>query len=273
SEKHYFISSATTNANVGGYTGFDALCNSDANTLAGRTYHVYGPKENGRGFMNGYVYSNKAYGTFALAGTQDPDLCRIDLAGNCDTSWKATVSGYTWDTGSPLYCSGWQSTSGTGNAPGEILSVGYDIPGFNTDDIVQCASALKILCIEDTVAISDPQMPFLVETPASWSDARSYCISQGAHLAYISDSAEQEYFKSLSGGNEAWIGLNDLGSEGTFRWEHDNSPPSYFLWAPGQPDNYAGNEDCVGLTNLWPGYEGRWNDNLCTNQQKYMCRY
>ena len=74
---------------------------------------------------------------------------------------------------------------------------------------------------------------------ATWDDAVTYCLSQGSHLASISTKAENDYLKDqlspLKGRvNDYWMGFNDLGKKGIFRWE-DGSPVTLINWATDNP--------------------------------------
>ena len=42
-----------------------------------------------------------------------------------------------------------------------------------------------------------------------------------------------------------WIGLNDIESEGTWNWSESDTTPVYTNWDYNEPNNLAGNEDCV----------------------------
>ena len=44
-----------------------------------------------------------------------------------------------------------------------------------------------------------------------------------------------------------WIGINDIDSEGQFRWLNGNVFCNEFVWSLGQPDNFNSKEDCVHL--------------------------
>jgi hypothetical protein len=56
-----------------------------------------------------------------------------------------------------------------------------------------------------------------------------------------------------------WIGLNDVGTEGTFRWS-SGEPVTFTYWATGEPDNALGGEDFVTMYEPGHTYAGRWNN-------------
>lgn len=154
-ERHYFISAATTNGNAGGFSGLDAKCEADANALAGRDYHVYAAVTTGRNFRNGVLYSNKNYGTFAVTGAQDPDLCRV-LGITCDPNWLANSSVYVWDT-SLASCNTWSGTQGNGKEIYNRLSTALSAGTVSTSGANRaCNSQRQLLCIENSGPMSVP---------------------------------------------------------------------------------------------------------------------
>ena len=70
--------------------------------------------------------------------------------------------------------------------------------------------------------------------------------------------------------SEAWIGFNDLDTEGTFDWPN-GTRVTFTKWAPEQPDtrNILMNEDhdCVGMK----FGEGTWDDISCARHLPFVC--
>ncbi|KAK3750396.1 hypothetical protein QZH41_005564 [Actinostola sp. cb2023] len=67
-----------------------------------------------------------------------------------------------------------------------------------------------------------------------------------------------------------WIGLSDRALEGLYIWEGDNIvAKNYTHWYSGEPNDHAGNEDCIGMyAGILAGY---WNDDYCDNEKGYIC--
>merc|ERR1712227_780022 len=80
----------------------------------------------------------------------------------------------------------------------------------------------------------------------TWDDARRYCQRYGADLASITCEAERQFAWKLAGMKTTWIGGSDQASEGTFTWS-DGTPWVNSLWSQGEPNNYAGDQDCVTM--------------------------
>lgn len=91
----------------------------------------------------------------------------------------------------------------------------------------------------------------------TWDEAKEWSEKSGGHLVTITSEEENSIIKSLleeANLSSAWIGLNDIQSEGVWRWVTGENY-SYSNWNDGEPNN-INNEDCVELLK-----EGLWNDN------------
>ncbi|KAH7709921.1 hypothetical protein AAVH_22786, partial [Aphelenchoides avenae] len=67
---------------------------------------------------------------------------------------------------------------------------------------------------------------------------------------------------------QLFIDLQRNSSTGTFGWPDGTpfGPEFYSNWAPGQPNNAGGTEDCVEM-----GHTGQWNDISCDSLRMWMC--
>ena len=83
----------------------------------------------------------------------------------------------------------------------------------------------------------------------SWHAARDTCRERSGDLASIHSAAENDEAYALSQGQDVWLGLNGEEHEDVWVWS-DGSPMDYEHWAPGEPNNYGGDEDCGGY---WSG--------------------
>ncbi|XP_047672622.1 uncharacterized protein LOC113660592 [Tachysurus fulvidraco] len=105
----------------------------------------------------------------------------------------------------------------------------------------------------------------------SWEKTRQDCIERGANLVIINSTEEQEFISKNFAGTEAWIGLNDTYTEGTFKWV-DGSPLTTKFWWNGEPNDYGQNEDCVitGFTKAMSNIS-TWADYPCDNPVVGIC--
>jgi len=105
---------------------------------------------------------------------------------------------------------------------------------------------------------------------STWTDAQAAAVLMGGHLVTIDDVAEDTWVFDTFGNwanqpRDMWIGFNDINAEGSFEWA-SGDPITYTNWAPGQPDNYLGNnavdgEDHVHMYGFGSIYgPGEWND-------------
>lgn len=95
-----------------------------------------------------------------------------------------------------------------------------------------------------------------IVTPAmSWTNAQNYARTLGGNLTTIRSKAENDWLQATFGKQSLWIGMNDVQTEGTFRWASGDAV-TYTNWAQGEPNDYGGAEDFGQLRD-----DGLWNDN------------
>ncbi|KAM9449634.1 CD209 antigen-like protein 2 isoform 2-T2 [Clarias gariepinus] len=82
------------------------------------------------------------------------------------------------------------------------------------------------------------------ENKTSWFESSKDCKRRGADLVIINSTEEQEFISKHFGSIEAWIGLTDKDTEGTFKWV-DNSALTTPFWWNGEPNNFGAGEDCT----------------------------
>ena len=66
----------------------------------------------------------------------------------------------------------------------------------------------------------------------------------------------------------AFIGLNDINSEGNFAWS-DGTPVVYSGFKTGEPNNYGGNEDCALIHRQ---HGGKLMDIPCEQSKPFLCK-
>ncbi|PFX13619.1 RNA-directed DNA polymerase from mobile element jockey [Stylophora pistillata] len=106
------------------------------------------------------------------------------------------------------------------------------------------------------------------DTCETWSKASRICRSMGANLPAIESQEENVYIQHRHNGEKAWIGLNDIATEGLFTWA-DGCPDKFRYWAENQPNDFRG-EDCVHT--LGPSHGYMWNDVDCSACHQYTCK-
>ncbi|XP_053335441.1 C-type lectin domain family 4 member E-like [Clarias gariepinus] len=100
-----------------------------------------------------------------------------------------------------------------------------------------------------------------------WTESRQYCRERGADLVIINSREKQEFVNTLSSSRTAWIGLNKR--EGKLKWV-DDTPLITGFWKSGEPNNAAGDEDCV-ITGVGSDPVKDWADDPCNRQHNWIC--
>lgn len=94
-----------------------------------------------------------------------------------------------------------------------------------------------------------------------------FCEEKGegrGYLAEIQSAEEQKRVEViLSRTTFYWLGLTDQAREGSFMWQHTQTPLEWSNWIAAEPDDSHGNEDCVEM-HIQGGKWG-WNDMDCSN--------
>merc|ERR1719285_1210597 len=100
---------------------------------------------------------------------------------------------------------------------------------------------------------------------AGWADASNKCLAAGdQRLAVIENDAQNTAVQGLG---EAYIGLSDTATEGTFLWT-DGTALGYSKWLAGQPNPAtSANQDCVKMRP-----DGTWQAVGCNkNPFDFIC--
>lgn len=95
------------------------------------------------------------------------------------------------------------------------------------------------------------------------------CTQAGGQLASPRSAAENEALQQLVTAQNkiAFLSMTDATTEGKFTYPTGETLV-YSNWAPGEPNNNGGAENCVEiLTN------GKWNDKNCKEQRLVICEF
>jgi hypothetical protein len=106
----------------------------------------------------------------------------------------------------------------------------------------------------------------LGDTLSPWLDARDLCQAWGGDLAKVESDEENTRLGEQSD-QDVWLGASDFEDEGNFRWFDGDDVDPDGSWAPAQPDNFEGRENCLELRAM----DGRWNDVPCTSEKLALC--
>ena len=102
------------------------------------------------------------------------------------------------------------------------------------------------------------------------ADAVSLCAQIGGSLSTPKSSDQNDRITSLANQSAAWIGLNDIRSEGTFVWSDHRALDynDWTYWASDQPNNRKNSEHCVTVN----FQSKRWYDSDCALKRYVICQ-
>ncbi|XP_072097815.1 regenerating islet-derived protein 4-like [Mobula birostris] len=109
----------------------------------------------------------------------------------------------------------------------------------------------------------------------SWEEAQILCNIPPHYgkLASVRDNNHNSFISKVisrhAGQQSAWIGLNDISQEGTFKWV-DGVSSSYRNWRAYEPNVCKSYGDCVLIRSA---SGGDWDDVSCDEEHGFVCSY
>ncbi|XP_078661578.1 uncharacterized protein LOC144905700 [Branchiostoma floridae x Branchiostoma belcheri] len=107
------------------------------------------------------------------------------------------------------------------------------------------------------------------------AQAQETCRSIRGNLADIKTMDLQKFIegliRSVDPSKDYWMGLNDKKVERVWTWS-DGTPISgcdFSYWAPGEPNDGGGNQDCG---QLWSNVGFKWDDDSCDRRKYFICQ-
>ena len=192
----------------------------------------------------------------------------LDVNGATTYTWfpSATLSSANGSnvTASPLVATTYTVLGSTGTCTGvATINIGIGTCVSSACNLALIRSTLtaagniELLGMNNTCSLYFINPQFM-----TGPQAQAYAQSFGANLISVQSAAENaDLVQALSNqgysSNVIWIGYSDAITEGSFVW-YDGAPLSYSNWAPGEPNDAGGVEDC---TQIYP--DGSWNDLNC----------
>uniref|UniRef100_A0A3B5QVR0 C-type lectin domain family 17, member A-like n=1 Tax=Xiphophorus maculatus TaxID=8083 RepID=A0A3B5QVR0_XIPMA len=147
----------------------------------------------------------------------------------------------------------------------------FTVSSFDTRENSVCSFILvESTCPKGWITLNVSCYYFSNEA-GSWDEARSDCIHRGADLLVMNNAEEKTFLAALFK-KEAWIGLNDKETEGSWKWV-DGTSPEFKNWHDSQPNNGGtsgrwGEEDCAHVYN---NDKASWNDFSCDGAKHWIC--
>ncbi|XP_078617731.1 uncharacterized protein LOC144885643 [Branchiostoma floridae x Branchiostoma japonicum] len=107
----------------------------------------------------------------------------------------------------------------------------------------------------------------------SWYDAGNTCATFGGTLVMPKNEDIHQFCLILKNGADAnakfWIGITDIGTEGSWRYADGTAVVGFNKWNTGEPNNSGGDEGCGEYL---PAGQDTWNDLNCGTPQKFLCQ-
>lgn len=247
--------------------------NVTASPTTATTYTVIGATGTCTGSATANITMNGALSLTVTANT--PTVCPgasalLNVTGATSYTWAnaSTLSASTGTgvTASPVANTVYTVTGSTAGCTGSatiavnITTVGCIPTACNLAAIrsaLTSAGNVELLGMNNTCSLYFINPQFM-----SGPQAQAYAQTFGANLISVQSATENaDLLQALSNqgyaGQVIWIGFTDAALESTFVW-YDSAPVTYSNWAPGEPNNSGGNENC---TQIYP--DGTWNDLNC----------
>ncbi|XP_041645847.1 C-type lectin domain family 4 member M-like isoform X1 [Cheilinus undulatus] len=158
---------------------------------------------------------------------------------------------------------------------GEIQTQYFNLTSKNRELVQQVRELVEIIDKEKNKLCPSGWKRFgtgcysVLSVKKNWTSSRRDCLNQGADLTIINSSQEQMFVNTLlQTGVNAWIGLTDSLTEGTWTWV-DGSLVTVSYWQEGQPNSHEGEQDCGEI--VQSGEVGGWNDDGCFAENVGIC--
>ncbi|KAI8521387.1 hypothetical protein Bbelb_011410 [Branchiostoma belcheri] len=223
-------------------------------------------------------------------------------ASDSDTSLWIGLSGvidsgqttFQWSDGERLIYTNWDRNQ-PDPAQGRCVSM-HTGDGAGLWRAQQCPAPQRYICERQRIGFTAPPLP-PTTTPAltcptgwagpeqgafcyqlhtavkkTWMESVDACRAVGANLCSIHNTAELTYVAGNFGqyDDAYWIGLNNRDTNQGYQWS-DSTAVGFTNWAPGEPNNVNGLENCVEMYQESTGVVS-WNDVSCYSLRNYVCK-
>jgi hypothetical protein len=172
-----------------------------------------------------------------------------------------------------IHCSGGGVVrSELADANSAAIAADYGVADGVVDDPAD--DAVRLSCAMDEQLFDGHCYSVLGVKGIPFGTARQICASRQAQIVAIDHAGEDSFVYAILPltCQTAWIGLTR--QDDGFVWE-SGAPLGYANWAPGEPNNEGGAENCAVLWGPNLSHEAlrsRWNDEACdSGQQAVIC--
>ncbi|KAM9358059.1 P-selectin [Symphorus nematophorus] len=105
-----------------------------------------------------------------------------------------------------------------------------------------------------------------------WSEAKQWCQQHFTDMVSIQNQEETDFINNLLPYNSKyyWIGIRKVGAGWIWDQTSENIPEEAQNWAPGEPDDIAG-QDCVEIYIKRDKDTAKWNNENCLRKKATAC--
>ncbi|XP_077083275.1 C-type mannose receptor 2-like isoform X1 [Siphateles boraxobius] len=198
------------------------------------------------------------------------DLATVDNMNDMNELKKSVNDGRVWIGLQMTSVDKWQWSSGE---PALYLNWGSGQPNDGDECAVMrngkwhnlpCSNSLIFICSSSNN--TNTELVF-VNQMKNWRDAQSFCRQNHTDLVSVRNQNEsqqiQKFINDSHISNDVWIGL----FRDSWQWS-DQSNSSFRDWAPGEPNNAKGDENCAIIS---PKSPRQWNDVSCNDLLPFVC--
>ena len=106
---------------------------------------------------------------------------------------------------------------------------------------------------------------------ATYLEASTQCNNSGGYLASVKTRDKLEMILGITGKVGHWVGMDDRGEEGMFRWQEDNQvltlEQQLAVFEPREPNKANPDGNCVRIN----GFTGRLFGTSCASRVYSLC--
>nr|XP_055045962.1 macrophage mannose receptor 1-like [Misgurnus anguillicaudatus] len=167
---------------------------------------------------------------------------------------KLSVYKWKWSLGDPVKYTNWYN----GDSNGSDHCVYMRDGSWHHQD---CNMNKRFICYNES------SKGFIInDSSVSWRAAQIFCRQHHTDLISVRNQTENQQIQKIMKDkniSEVWIGL----FSDSWEWS-DKSESGFRYWSSGEPNGYAGSEDCTAVSVKDPGH---WIDVVCSHTRTFVC--